>query len=502
MKRQTHYYLMLCLMLASVRFCLSQNQNSQDEVQRISGALRSGAFKQALTLSQAALAKRSGDVRIWTLEGMAQAGMGNPASASLAYQHALNLVPTYLPALEGAAQSEFQMGHDAARPFLLKVLLQIPEDPTSHAMLGVLDYRRGRCADAVTNFGEGAAAIATQPVALTQYGICLAVLKRDQDAVSIFAQALALDPAKREARYNLALAQWNTHDGKGALATLQPLADESPVDESGAVLAAEILESQDDTGHAVELLRKVILANPKDVDAYLQFAVLSFDHESPQVGVDILNAGLTELPREPKLLLVRGILLTQLGDFARAAEDFEAAGQIDPELSFLGVAKGLVEQQQHQSGEALAEFRAAVKAHPEDGYAQYLLAEALAETGSRKGSPEYGEEVKAATRAGQLDPRLVAAHDLLSSIYFQNGQTDLAIRQSREALELDSSDQQAIYHLILSLRKTDQKDQIPALLKRLVELRANSQSDEAASTRSYRLYETATPKVSASRSTP
>ena len=239
------------------------------------------------------------------------------------------------------------------------------------------------------------------------------------------------------------------------------------------------------------LSRKAILANPKNVDPYLQFATLSYDHASPQVGIDILNAGLSQLPNEPRLYLVRGVLLTQLGEFTRAAEDFDTASRIDPQLLFLGVAEGLVKSQQHKSAEALAEFRAAVKAHPNEAYAQYLLAEELLEEGRPEGSPEYKEEVEAAKRAVKLDPGLVAAHDLLSTIYLENGHTDLAVEHGRAALALDANDQQAVYHLIVALRKTDQKDQVPALLKRLVELRTNAKTDQMTGNR-YRLFEVPT----------
>jgi tetratricopeptide (TPR) repeat protein len=482
------YALSFVFLVPCIAFCLAQGPAAQDEVGKISDALRSRNYTQALTLSQAALAKRPDDCRIWTLRGMATAGTGNLPLALAAYQHALKIAPSYLPALEGAAQSEFQMGHDAARPLLLKVLVQRPEDPTSHAMLGVLEYRKKNCTDAVIHFQHAAAVTASQPEALTEYGSCLAILNRDEDAVLVFAEALALDPTKTEARYNLALAQLNSKHAEDALATLQPLIEATPVDTEVSMLAADILESKGDIARAVELLRKAILAFPKDVDAYLQFAALSYDHASPQVGIDILNAGLTQLPNEPRLYLVRGILQTQLGEFTSAAEDFEKASRIDPRLSFLGIAEGLVKSQQHMTAEALAKFRAAVKAHPNEAYAQYLLAEALQEDGLRAVSPGYKEEVEAATRAVELDPRLVAAHDLLSEVYYDNGQTDLAIEQSHAALALDPNDQQAVYHLVVSLRKTDQKNQIPVLLKRLVELRASAESHQATS-RSYRLYE-------------
>jgi len=121
-----------------------------------------------------------------------------------------------------------------------------------------------------------------------------------------------------------------------------------------------------------------------------------------------------------------------------------------------------------------------------------LLAEELLEEGKPEGSPEYKEEIDAAERAVKLDPKLVAAHDLLSAVYLENGHTGLAIEHARAALALDPNDQQAVYHMIVAMRKSDQKDQVPALLKRLVDLRANAKSDQTAGRR-YRLSEVTDP---------
>jgi len=488
MQNKIRSALLLFLVIECGSFCFAQLGSTQAEVGRISDALRSRDFEKALTLSQAALEKQPGDYRIWTLRGIALAGTGKLPSALLAYHHALKISPNYLPALEGAAQSEFQLGHDAAKPLLLSVLAQIPEDSTSNEMLAILEFRQGNCIDAVKHFDAAASAIASQPIPLTEYGWCLDKLKRNEEALKTFARVLSLDPTKPEARYNLALAQSNAHEDEDALATLQPLVDTSPGDQTALALTAEILESMGDTPRSVEMLRRAILANPKDVDVYLQFASLSFEHASPKVGIDVLNAGLTQLPNEPRLYLARGVLLTQLGEFAQAADDFEKASRIDPHLSFLNVAEGLVKSQQHMSAEALTKFRAAVQAHPNEAFAQYLLAEALQELGKPEGSPEHREEMEAALRAVKLDPNLVADHDLLSSIYLENGHIDLSIEHSRTALRLDPTDQQAVYHMILALRKTGQKDQVRVFMKRLVELRANVKTSQNAG-KQYRLYE-------------
>jgi tetratricopeptide (TPR) repeat protein len=463
----------LLIIYALAPACPAQNQPAQDGIDQIASALRDHDFPQALHLCQAALIRNPRDYRILTLRGMAAAGTGDLHGALTSYQSALKLSPDYLPALEGAAQTEFQLGDSGAASLLQKVLTQRSDDETAHAFLGVIEYRKSDCADAVSDFEKAPHAIAGQPGVLNDYGICLATLDRNDEAAQAFSQALELDSANPGARYNLALAQWNAHHGDVALQTLEPLIDASPAYDDALSLAADIFESGGNTAKAVELMRKALTANPRDVPVYLRFAVLSFDHASPQVGIDMINFGIAQMPDEPELFLARGILLTQLGEFARAADDFERASRIDPKLQFLDVAQGLVRSQQHNSAEALEKFRAAVRAHPNEAYAHYLLAEALLEEDRNASSKDSAEELRAAVRATELDPHLVAAQDLLATIYMANGDSQEAIKHSRAALALDPNDQQAVYHLIVALRKTNEKDQIPLLLKRLIDLRAN-----------------------------
>lgn len=461
-------------------------QNVQSPVSQIVSALKSRDFKRGKDLSDVILAKEPGNYAVWTLRGMTVAGEGNLPQALDSYQHALRLAPTYLPALEGAAQTEFLLGRPSARRLLNQILQQRPDDQTTHALLGTLDARSNACVEAVKHFQKAENAIAAQPEALTAYGTCLASLKRPDDAVMAFRSALALDPSKREARYNLALSLWDAHRGDEALEALQPLVEQVPISSDALALSAEILEAKDDTSQAVELLRKALLADPTNVDAYLQFATLSFDHASPKVGIEILNTGITQLPNEPRLYLVRGILLTQLGEFTKAADDFEFASRLNPKADLLNVAKGLVRSQQHNTVDALRQFREAVKAHPNQAYAHYLLAEALYGAGILPENPEYKEEIAAAEKAVKLDPRLVAGRDLLSSIYLQNDEADLAIGQCRAALAIDPNDQGALYHLIVALRKTGKKDELPELLKRFAALKANPINNQEG-TKHYRL---------------
>jgi tetratricopeptide (TPR) repeat protein len=481
--------LLRILFLACALFWLAMTsagaQPSGDPVSRatigaISGALQSRDFAKAEELAKAALASHPQDYRLWTLRGMSAAGLGNLRLALSHYQHALKLSPAYLPALEGESQTAFQLGDASAKPALLKILAQRSDDATAHAMLGVLDFRTRNCEDAVLHFQKATAVISGQRQTLTQYAMCLSVLERNDEAVTQFANTLALEPGQLDARYNLALAQWNAHRAEDALETLQPLLNEGSVNADAFALAADIHESKNDSAQSVDLLRSAILANPRNVNAYLQFAMISYDHASPQVGIDILNAGLSQLPNEPRLYLVRGVLLTQFGEFTRAESDFETASRIDPQLHFLRAAEGIVQSQRHDAPRAIASFRAAVKAHPDEAYDHYLLAEALQGESKPAGSPEFKEMVGEAEQALRLEPRMAAAHDLLGAVYIGAAETRKAIEHSRAALAIDANDQQAIYHLILALRKTEDKNEVPVLVKKLMQIQRESRSRDTA----------------------
>ncbi len=333
-----------------------------------------------------------------------------------------------------------------------------PDNPTAHAMLAVLQYRKKDYAHAAENFGQCGAALSSQPVALAQYGISLARLKRYDEAVPILQRALSLQPYAPGTRYNLALVQWQAGHPQDAAETLSPLLENAPAGGDPVGLGVQVYESAGNTPAAVELRRKAIQANPKDPANYLAFAMLSYDHGSFQAGVDMVDAGLTQIPNNAQLYLTRGILLSELAQFDKAMADFEHADQLDQHLSLTSTAKGLVHSQEHDLKAAVASFRAEVKQHPNDALTQYLLAEALMEQGPAVGSPGYQKGLAAANRAVRLDPKLAQAHDLLTTAYLRAGKTDLAMEHSRAALQSDPQDQSAVYHLILALRKTDHKD--------------------------------------------
>lgn len=471
---------------------------SSPAIVEIEEAIRSKAYDHALELSHTALAAHRDDCRLWTLQGMAYAGAHNLKLADAAYQHALQLVPDYLPALEGAAQSEFETDGRNTEGLLLRILALRPEDSTANVMLAMTQYKRGACKNAVVHFKRAQALVDERLLPLSEYGICLSKLGNGNEAVHAFQDAVALAPRDPGAHYNLALALLDAGRFGEALQTLAPQIQADSTDENALTLASDICEAENDTPHAVALLRQAIVTNPLQQNAYLRFATLSSNHASYQVGIDMLNAGLARMPAAAQLYVARGVLYAQLGNYDKATDDFETANRIDPRLSFTGTAEGITEAQKHDFSSSVAKFREQVRLHPRNAFDQYLLAEMLAQSGPEQGSQEYNEELRAARNAVRLDPKLAQARGILAELYLRSGKTELAIEQCEAALKENPNDQEALYRLILSLRRTSRRGEIPALTNRLIALR-NAKNQREKHTTRFQLVDSATEAVNRSQ---
>src|SRR5207248_11697851 len=163
------------------------------------------------------------------------------------------------------------------------------------------------CASAIEHFRVSWQLISPQPAALAQYGTCLMNLDKAEDAVPVFQRLLALQPDDSHHRYNLAVVQLAAHNPKEAVETLQPLLSAQHPDSEVLDLASSAYEESGDTPKAVTLLRQAIVLDAKKVKYYVDFAAISFTHQSFQVGVDMIDVGLKENPTAAQLFVARGV---------------------------------------------------------------------------------------------------------------------------------------------------------------------------------------------------
>jgi tetratricopeptide (TPR) repeat protein len=452
-------------------------QQGNDRIRQIAGALREEQYEKALEMLRSALQEVPGNPQLWTMQGAAYNGLGNKKEALISFQHALKLSPDYVPALQGAAQIEYDRGNATGIRLLEHLLRLHPDDLTSHGMLAVLEYQQGNCSEAVIHFEKAAPLFETRVAAQHAYGTCLVKLRQFEKAGDVFKKSLAINPEDKRERQVLTAIQLMAHQPEQAISTLNPLLTNTP-DASTLELASAAYEDIHDTEKAVDVLRQAILLEPQNASLYVDFAALSATHQSFQIGINIVNDGINLMPKAAPLYFARGVLYVQLAENEKAQADFDRAYELDPSQSLSIAAQSLAAAQQNDLTRALAGVEQKLALRPADPILLYMRADILAQQGPAPGSPQFQAAMHSAQEAVRLRPALGPAHEVLAKLYLQNGQYTEAIEQCHRALEIDPKDQTAVYHLIQALRKTDRRNEIPKLLKQLAELRQQATIEE------------------------
>jgi tetratricopeptide (TPR) repeat protein len=297
----------------------------------------------------------------------------------------------------------------------------------------------------------------------------------------VLSSALDREPTNDEARYNLAVAEFQTGQYSPVLETLNPLLERDPPDPESLGLAAEACESLFDTPRAVDLLKKGIAAYPGNPEFYVAFANLSLTHSSFQVGVDVVNAGIARLPGEASLHFARGILFLEMGEYDKSERDFDLVEALDPAMPVGPAASALAKLERHQPKEAERIAGAQLANHTDDPYLNYVLAEAIRSQGPPPDSDEFREAQAAAEKAVKVQPKFASARLVLSRLYMQSGKFDRAAIQAQEAVKLAPDNVTIMYNLILATNRAGRAEQLPTLIRRLNELK------EAASQKRHQL---------------
>lgn len=452
----------------------AQAQDAKVSISSIESMIRSQQYDQALSTLKVALRGNPGDFKLWTLQGICLALQGNDSAALAAFDHAIRISPNYSPALKGAIEILYKTGDKRAIPLLERMLKSDPGDVTGHEMLATLEQRAGDCRAAVSQFLLNKDAIANRPASLEAYGYCLFKLDRTADAIPVFRQLIPLVPGQTYPSYDLAVLLVTSHNNEEAIKVLEPLLTPDQTDPDILSLASQAYEATGNTPKAVALQRQAIVLNPTDPSNYVLFAILCMTHDSFQVGIDMLNAGLIRIPNSPELYLSRGVLYAQLAQWDNAEADFKKSEQLDATQSIGAYAGDLSILQKNDPDKALLRVRDQLKVHPESPLLHLLLAQLIMNQTPESQSHAFKEAMQETLIAEKGKPDLVEAHNQLASMYMTLGQYDRAIKECRTALQYDPANESAMYHLIISLRHIGHNDELPPLVKRLSELHQES----------------------------
>lgn len=473
----------LCLLaLATGVHGASAQSAAGDAIPRL---LQSGDSAGALKVIDGRLEQQPGDARLWTLRGLALTQLQRVKEALAAYRRALSLEPAYLPALQGAAQLEYRRRSPEGQRTLEQILKVDPDNIVAHAMLGTLAYERQDCTTALGHFQRADAAIKGNPQALWQAGHCSFVEERPADAADKFEQLLAaggLDGGLDEVvAFNLALSLHAAGRHDRAVQRLEPLASREPIERDVFALLADAYAANQQVEQAVATLRRATILYPRDEQFYVALAALCLEHDSFELGREVIEVGLHNVAGSARLYAIRGIIHAQLGAFDQAQADFERVAQLEPQQPAAIAGLSLTLQQTGQMEQSIAMLREQARLHPNDPLVNLLFAQGLL-----RGEPDAAVLVEARDallRAIVVAPRHAVVRSELGKLYLKTGEPENALEQLQKAIELDPSERTATYHLLVALRRAGRDAEAQKLVIRVRELLDEEKASEVARNR-------------------
>lgn len=385
--------------------CGAQSGTGLEEIAR---RIRDGQFSGALELIDRWLDRSAEDPRLWTLKGLALAGLGRVPESLSCYNRALELDPGSIAALQAKAELEYRTGDPGAHETLRRLLERSPANPVAHGMIASLAFAQGDCKTALAHFGKAGAVIAQNAGALHQFGYCLAAEGKREEALDAWIRALALAP--EEEGYYLDLARLYAESGslQAALDVLAAGAGRLPASAPLRVARGVFLVL---AGRFEEAEAEFEEANRLSPDRQLGTIGLSYAStqwsERLEKAIGEARRSLAGNPSDPVLNYLLAEALLRKGAepgteaFEEARRSLDRAIEAAPRFAKARTALAKTELLLGRPDAAIEHLEIAVKADPADQIALSTLVTAL----QRAGRPQQARAVAGRLRALMAEER-------------------------------------------------------------------------------------------------
>ncbi len=466
-------------------------------------------FAEAIRYLDQQLTSSPRDLKALNLMGIVLTGAGRRDAANERFKAALAIDPRFYPALKNLAINEYDSGRpDAARAHFEGVLEIVPADEIANLYLGEIDYGAKRLRAALPRYEKSGNRYAQDPLWTLHYGRCLLEAGRTKAAVAVFeripvgageslfeagvwlgrakayAEAARLFGAARRrfpdpytAGYNQTLMLVEAGDAEAAIQVSRELIAEGKAPAELWNLASRAYVNAGRIQEAYDALRQATRLEPKAVENYIDLASICVEHDNFDLGLEIVDIGLGQLPDSWKLYVQRGVLLAMKARMGEAEKEFETARRLAPDEPVPCAALGMVWMQSGQADKAVEMLRAE-RPRSKDHVVPYIFAVALQRSGVEAGSPAGAEAVDALRASIRAKADFAPARAELGRLLFKRGEVGLAIVELEKAAALDPTGTPALYVLSQAYRKRGDLGKAQDLLARVSKLNAQERGDD------------------------
>jgi tetratricopeptide (TPR) repeat protein len=269
------------------------------------------------------------------------------------------------------------------------------------------------------------------------------------------------------AGYDETLAYVNAEDFANAIRTANELLNQGYQTAELAEVAASAYRKSGQTQEAYNALRLATHLNPKSEDAYVEMCEIVLEKENYDLGMEIANIGLTNLPNSERLYVQRGVMHAMKGQFGEAQEDFAKSAELAPNEVLPDVALGLIAIQTGHLDQSVQNLRRAAERHPDSYLAQYWLSNALLRSGAAPDSKDGDEMLHALEVSVRLNPNYWHSRADLGKALLERDQVDRAIVELQKASDLNPKATSPIYLLAQAYRKKGETARARELMSRV-----------------------------------
>lgn len=272
------------------------------------------------------------------------------------------------------------------------------------------------------------------PLVLTYYGSALMTDNRVAESAKAFEQASRLDP--KSARAHMGLAS--------------------------ALFRMGVLKE------ATDAFEETVKLDPNLPDAYLGLAQAYYARGSAKRAIDPLKK-LTEIqPTNSIAWFTLGQIYGDAHESDLALDALMKATQLDPSKPDYWRSLGRVSQHYSKLADAEQQYIKCLKLNENDAIAYLWLGQVYMQMGD---TPEYRGKAEASiTRAVSRQPDMSEGYFALGQLYERRSMWDFAVNNYRKAHDYNPSDDQALYHLGLSMVKQGNAAEGNKLIKAAEEL--------------------------------
>ena len=466
-------------------------------------------YSQAIPYLEQTLEGSPRSVKVLNLLGISLTASGQVEKANVQFKKALGLQPNFFPAEKNLAVNEFNSGRRSeAKGHFQNVLRYAPDDEVANLYLGEIFFMEKQCAAALPHYDRSRGRIVNSPDLIFRYAHCSLDQKRAAPAATMLSLLPAGDalsqfragqmlaqagvfkeaaehfglsrpgyPEPNIAGYNQVLMLFKSGDYPAATRVGQELIAQGYKQSDLYSLVSEAYQKNDQIKEAYDVLRKATQINPREESNYLDLAALCLDYENYDLGLEISDIGLRNIPNSDRLYLQRGVMRAMKGQVAESEKDFEMARSLAPQKTLPYVALGIAWMQLGEIQKAVEELQKQAQRNPEDFLVHYLLGEALLRSGPPPGSDVESGAIRAFETSVRLNPNFVHSRAGLGKLLLRRGELDRAIGELEKAVEIDPAETAPVFQLANAYRRKGDTARADQTMARVSQLHEQARED-------------------------